>query len=185
MTMATFFINNGICPKLIRKGRNILLHEIQELGIRFLATNNYIAGNEDYLAKQFDVVCANNILKEPKMLDSLHDLQSQETFLTQRLLLLIKSILAFLRKSFQFQFNLKSSLKNTNLYNFVHPFNNPICSISSFVYLIYKIFYLNNYPVFSVANEYGKNHKNVSSMEYMYCTFMDYSYPEKKISIFI
>ena len=42
------------------------------------------------------------------------------------------------------------------------------------------IFYLNYSNVFAVPNEYGKNHKSVSNIEYKYCCFMDNAYPEKK-----
>ena len=70
--------------------------------------------------------------------------------------------------------------KNNQIHNLINPFNNPLCSISSFVFMVYKIFYLNSYPIFAITNEYGKNHKNISLLEYKYCTFMDYKYPEKK-----
>ena len=41
----------------MRKGRNILLLEIEELSIRFLATNNYVKGTEFELANQFNISC--------------------------------------------------------------------------------------------------------------------------------
>ena len=55
MALTNLFLGNGICPKLIRRGRNILLLQIVELDIRFLASNNYVSGDEYSLAKQFNI----------------------------------------------------------------------------------------------------------------------------------
>ena len=53
MTVLKLFVDNGICPKLIQRGRNIVLIEVPELSLRFLSSNNYLKGNEYELANQF------------------------------------------------------------------------------------------------------------------------------------
>ena len=55
MAMVNWFVDNGICPRLIRKGRNIIILEVPQLHIRFIASNNYVSGNEYDLGKQFDI----------------------------------------------------------------------------------------------------------------------------------
>ena len=55
MILVNWFVGYGICPRLIRKGRNIIILEVPELHVRFIASNNYICGNEYNLAKQFNV----------------------------------------------------------------------------------------------------------------------------------
>ena len=55
MTVHQILVANAICPKLIRRGRHILLIEIPEFGIRFLSSHNFLKGNEYNLADQFHI----------------------------------------------------------------------------------------------------------------------------------
>ena len=55
MTLLRIFLEANLCPNIIRKGKNIILLEIPEFQIRFLASNNYVAGNEVSLAQQFGI----------------------------------------------------------------------------------------------------------------------------------
>ena len=102
--------------------------------------------------------------------------KSFANYYSQNVELLAKAMLSFMNESFHFQFVLQKSVEK----KFVNPFNNPICTLGSFVFLIFKLFYLNNVPIFAVPKEYGVKHKNVSSLEYKYCAFMDFLHPEKK-----
>ena len=63
---------------------------------------------------------------------------------------------------------------------YVNPFNMPLCSLGSFVFLVLKIFYLNQIPLHIVANEYGRKEKQVSKLEHEFCSFMNFKFPEKK-----
>jgi hypothetical protein len=38
-------VANAICPKLIRRGRHIILIEIPEFDVRFLSSHNYLIKN--------------------------------------------------------------------------------------------------------------------------------------------
>ena len=213
MLILNWFVNQGICPRLIRKGRNIIIIEVPELHIRFIASNNYVSGNEYELAKQFNIsfvpeffpeliISKENFGYEGKIpkVDNFYHFnysESQKKQVTlyvsslktsrwnfkrqilihydQKIQLLLLSMLRFLSQSFHFQYEL-----NANCKKILNPFNNPICSIGSYVFALFKIFYLNNYNVFAVPHEYGRNHKYVSHIEYKYCCFMDHIYPDKK-----
>ena len=48
------FLDFGFLPEVIRKGRQILLLEIKQLGLRFLTSSSYIAGDEYQIADQFN-----------------------------------------------------------------------------------------------------------------------------------
>ena len=97
----------------------------------------------------------------------------------QKLKLLSKSLLVFLQQSFTLQSILQTKCNSPKNF-YVNPFNRPLCSLSSFVFSMYKVFYLNNYLVYAVGYEYGKNERRMSKLEYEYCSFMNYKYPEKE-----
>ena len=214
MALTNLFLGNGICPKLIRRGRNILLLQIVELDIRFLASNNYVSGDEYSLAKQFNIkfetqLFPKNFLSKENINyrgkippehfffsfnDSANEreklkqyLRKEENktwifykevvqFFSTQVVLLTNSMIAFLTSSFEFQSNLQTS----NFRKLINPFNSPICSLSGFVFSMYKLFYLNTMPIFSIPFEYGKQQKTTSAIEHKYCLFMDYLFPEKK-----
>jgi hypothetical protein len=50
------FLDYGFLPEVIRKGRQILLLEIKQLGLRFLTSSSYIIGNEYEIADQFALI---------------------------------------------------------------------------------------------------------------------------------
>lgn len=217
MAITTLLIARGFCPKLIKKGRNIILLELEDFAIRFICSNNYISGNEFELAKQLNVysersffpksfISENNFNYEGPLPisyfylnfeDKFKDCFDLEIFIANqvestwnfqyelkkyffnKLQLLIKCMLKFLNESFTFQFQLAESLK-LEMQNLIHPFNSPVCSLSGYIFSVYKVFYLNSYPIFSINKEYGQNHKQVSLLEYKYCSLMNYLYPEKK-----
>ena len=55
------FLDHGFLPEVIRKGRQILLLEIKQLGLRFLSSSSYIEGNEYDIANQFDLIYQKHI----------------------------------------------------------------------------------------------------------------------------
>ncbi len=97
-------------------------------------------------------------------------------FVDENLFLLTKSCLIFLKDCFTFQ----SLLQETEKKKFVHPFGNEICTIAGFTFKVYKLFYLNKYPIFSVINEFGNNGKEMSRQEAEWVAFMHFKYPENK-----
>ena len=64
MVLVNWFVDHAICPRLIRKGRNIIILEVPELQIRFISSNNYVSGNEYDLAKQFNISFAPDFFPE-------------------------------------------------------------------------------------------------------------------------
>ena len=214
------FIDKGICPSIIKKGRHILLIEVKENKIRFLTTNNYVSGNIEELAEQFEIHFEplffprkfqvvenffydgkipsvdyfnswNDTAKKRKQIFLFHNehetlrwnfAQKLIEFELRNLDLLAKSILQFLKESFHFQHQLQSNniLAGNTTLMYVNPFNAPLCSLGSFVFLVLKVFYLNRIPLHIVANEYGRREKNVSKLEHEFCSFMNFKFPEKK-----
>lgn len=55
MSLLRVLGNFGICPHVVKNASHILLIEIGPLGLRFLASNNYIPGDVYAIAEQFDV----------------------------------------------------------------------------------------------------------------------------------
>ena len=51
---------HGITPTVIRNGSTIILIEVQQIGLRFLSSNNYLKGNVYEMATQFDIVFSTN-----------------------------------------------------------------------------------------------------------------------------
>lgn len=49
------FLDFGFLPEVIKKGCQILLLEIKQLGLRFLTSTSYLAGNEYQIADQFNI----------------------------------------------------------------------------------------------------------------------------------
>ena len=55
MTLLKSFVDFGVRPHILKNGTNFILLEIPELGLRFLNSNNYLAGNEYELAAFFEI----------------------------------------------------------------------------------------------------------------------------------
>ena len=73
MNLLQILVKNAICPKLIRRGRHIILIEVPELGIRFVSSHNYLKGNEYDLAEQFDVPYTKDYFPEKCISQSFYD----------------------------------------------------------------------------------------------------------------
>ena len=55
MAIVKLLLQYGICPKIIKRGGSIILLEIPEFQIRFLASNNYVNGSVYDLCHQFNI----------------------------------------------------------------------------------------------------------------------------------
>ena len=215
MGILSLLVNAGICPNILKKGQNIILIEIPEVAIRFIKSNNYVAGNEYFVANQFQIpferlffpeklitvpnfLCAMNLppletfyfwndtVNERALLQNAYKkmlknnwnfIEKFDEYFMSKLVTLAKSLLTFFEQSLNFQVMIQSK---QNSFIYVNPFNAPICSLGSFIYLIFKVFYLNEIGIYGVANEYGKNQKQVSKLEHEFCSLMDYKYPTKE-----
>ena len=100
-------------------------------------------------------------------------------YLTQKLFLLTHTMLIFLKESFTFQSLIKSETAQNNL-QLLNPFNNPICTLSGFIYRVFKLFYLNQENIYVVKHENGKAGRNSSRLEHQWASYLDFTYPEKK-----
>ena len=61
MTLLRISLEANLCPNIIRKGKNIILLEIQ---IRFPSSNKYVVGNEFFLAQQFGIKFTKKLFPE-------------------------------------------------------------------------------------------------------------------------
>jgi G:T-mismatch repair DNA endonuclease (very short patch repair protein) len=53
--LLTAFLNIGITPNVVRKGRRILFLEVKQLHLKFITSNAYLEGNEYEIAEQYNV----------------------------------------------------------------------------------------------------------------------------------
>jgi G:T-mismatch repair DNA endonuclease (very short patch repair protein) len=95
----------------------------------------------------------------------------------EKVRLLVESFLKFIEESFYFQKQLQES--DIHSHEYIHPLAENICTISALIFKIYRFFYMNKLPLFSIKNEYGLSCKHVSAQEYEFSKFYEYKYPEK------
>ena len=100
-------------------------------------------------------------------------------FCEQKLWLLVNSCLKFIDDCFEFQVELKK-LKDFQSEPFLNPFSYPLCSLSGFVYKLFKLFFLNKANIYIVDHEFGICSKNVSKIEHEWASYMEFLKPEDK-----
>ncbi len=204
-------INFGVFPQVVRDGKRIFLLEIKDAAIKFLRSNNYWPGNEDELAKQFNIeyektffptffnqetnfdYCgeipnedyffefsdSTTIRNEKSQFISNHKNQiwcfSKELFKScdNKVLILLKASLKYLNDSLVFQ----KSIQINNDKKYIHPFASELCTIAGFVYKMFRFFYLNQFEIYAVKNEFGCNGKEVSLQEYEWACFQQHKFP--------
>ena len=204
----------GFIPNVVRDGRKVFLIEIEELGIKFLRSNNYFNGNEYQIAKLFDVEVQKKFfpnrfqdfgykgsIPDSKFFFEFSDTETERLekieyicnfkknnfnwiyskelmqFCEEKLTILSLCFLKFIHESFSFQI----LLQKDDEFKLIHPLASNICSLSSFTYKLYKLFYLNDYEIFAIKNEFGGNlSKEVSAQEYEWSCFMQFKYPERE-----
>jgi G:T-mismatch repair DNA endonuclease (very short patch repair protein) len=104
-------------------------------------------------------------------------------FAEEKTRLLTTAFLKFIEESFNFQNLLKNEENQKDF--IIHPIATNICTISAFIFKVFRLFYLNKYPVFSIKNEYGLSCRHTSAQEYEFSKYYEFKYPEKKFrSIF-
>lgn len=212
MTLWKAFIDIGICPNVIRNGKNIMVLNIPQLNIRFLNSNNYLTGNEFEIAKQFEITHISRIFFPLRFLlpsnmkysgkiptiqyfENFSDCEeitiSKKNFIKQygnkkwclvdellkftdqKLSLLAFTMLGFTQETFSIQKSFqhrKPDLKD----QFINPLAEPICSLSGFVFKFYKVYFLNDYVMYAVNNEYGFPGRQVSLIEYEFTSYTEY-----------
>lgn len=106
-------------------------------------------------------------------------------FLFQCLSENLKSFLMCVTKFIELCFELQSVISNVTgnqQPQACHPFDPKIISISSFAMSILKYFYLNKFPIKSTLHSYTGYPAKVSSLEYEYITFLNFTKPQEDIS---
>lgn len=106
-----------------------------------------------------------------------HDLKSNDWIMKEELnsalqnetLIFTKSMLCFLKQSFELQDKLASTL--SEIPSAIHPFGSNVSSLSSFTYAVYCFYYMNKYEVFSVMNPYSNTACLTSAGEYEWIRF--------------
>ena len=137
-----------------------------------------------YFISAFD-----NEAEKLKKVDFVNSLKSQnyiwsfrkeiESFCDQKLWLLLVSCVNFIKDCFVMQANFETNY-DLHLEHKLIPFSYPLCSLSGYVYKLYRALFLNNYDIFVIKNEFGVKTKNVSKVENEWAAFMDFQYPEKQ-----
>ena len=91
--------------------------------------------------------------------------------------LLAKSVLTFLKQSFDLQENIKfnQSMETTLV---LHPFAVGITSKSSYTFNLCKAYYLNQYDLNCVMFENTSNMKKVSRKEYEFTSYKTFTEPD-------
>ncbi len=92
--------------------------------------------------------------------------------------LLTVCCLKFLKECLDFQLSLQQN-KNFNELNLIHPFAHELCTLSGFVYKVFKYFYLNYEDIYCVNHEFGYPFRNVSKVEHEWASYLEYLHPEK------
>jgi hypothetical protein len=143
---------------------------------------NKILPNESYFFSKFDseltIQNKKEFLKNFNQNNKKWCLEKEIViFNDQKLYLLTIACLTFVKESFEFQKLLLISQKKSEL-KILHPFSFPLCSLSGFIFKVFKLFYLNNYNIYCVANEF-KSNRNCSKIEFEWSCVMDFLHPEK------
>ena len=211
------FSTRGFIPSCVRKGSRLLLLTIEELELRFLATNNYLEGNEYQLAKHFGLQYTESYFplkflkpenfnycgETPEFIFYLDDFETDTTkqqklsyyrlismknwnfkkellmHVTQRLDLVQQAVILFLKEVYMFQTLIQLESNEINL-GYLHPLNAPICTLSGFIYRVFKYNYLNYIDMFIVKDENGAKLRNISRLEHKYASYLDFACPEKQ-----
>ena len=204
----------GIAPKVVRNGQKVFLLEIEELGIKFLRSNNYFDGNEYKMASLFNIAFEKNFFPARfqnviykgdipnesfffEFTDSKEIREEKIKFLTnfkknnstwefskeilkyseEKLNILSLAFLKFIEESFLFQ----NLLQHKDESKLIHPMGNNVSSISSFIYKVFRLFYLNSYDIYAIKNEFGGNlAKQVSAQENEWSSYMQFIHPERE-----
>lgn len=104
-------------------------------------------------------------------------------FAEEKIRLLSLSFLKFIDESFKLQIQIRNGESQKD--NLIHPVSKNVCTISAFIFKVYRLFYLNSYPIFSIKNEFGLSTKHSSAKEYEFSKYFEFKYPEKEFrSIF-
>ena len=73
MFLLRLFASRGLIPGVVRKGSHLILLTIEEMSLRFLASNTFIEGDDEDLCKHFNLSYCKNFF--PKSFLSLSNLQ--------------------------------------------------------------------------------------------------------------
>ena len=153
----------------------------QMLKLKYLDYNGKMPTFDNFLSN-FDTP---QIRKEKKSYYE-RKLGSQWCFLKEilsyselKIQLLILGVLTFLKESMIFQQKLQINRNITNL-QFLNPFSTSLISLSSFVYTLFRLLFLNNVDVRVVQHEYGFPIRKVSRQEFDWTSYWIYQHPDQE-----
>lgn len=134
----------------------------------------------DFKDSQDEIAKKETFIEDLKKRNFEFDLSKEtEIYCEKKAFCLMKGCLAFISEIIQFQTTLEDS-NNAKIYYFLHPFGNKLCSISGYVFKLFKLYYLNDQDIFAIAKEYGSEGRKTSRGEHMFCSLMDFKHPEKE-----
>ncbi len=98
----------------------------------------------------------------------------------QKVHLMAANTCSFLKEMTNFQMKLFCivSSQNPNKSKLLFPFSNNICTMSGFVYKLFKGLFLNDEDIFVVDHEYHVPSRKVSQTEYKFCKYMEFKFPD-------
>ena len=104
------------------------------------------------------------------------------TNLNFKCLCLLLGSWTFIDESFklQKQFHSIIDVSNPNRGKLLNPFQSTICTFSSYIYKLFRAYFLYSHDIFCVYDENGLFSKNVSKNEILWASFMEFEYPQKK-----
>jgi len=89
----------------------------------------------------------------------------------------------FLKEVISLQSQMRSlvSPQNPNKCRILWPFSNNICTLSGFIFKLFKGLFLNDYNIYCVKNEYSVPTRKVSQTEYQFCKYLEAKFPALEI----
>jgi len=90
----------------------------------------------------------------------------------QKLYLLAITFTAFLKECYDLQGYLL--VKTNKSRQYINPISKPLCTLTGFVFKLFKCTFLNDYPIFTVNHEYGTPGRQVSLVEYEFTSFTEF-----------
>ena len=104
-------------------------------------------------------------------------------FSQQKTYLLCASVCMFLKEMITMQ-RLMFDIVNPNNINknkILSPFSKNICTLSRFIFCIFKGLFLRDEEIFIVKNEYHVPSRKISKTEFEFCKYLEFKYPDVEI----
>ena len=74
--------------------------------------------------------------------------------------------------------NLQNLIQEKSPKKYIHPFGIGICTIASFTFKLFKCFFLNDFSIFSIHNEFTNDSKEISQQEAEWAAYRTFRSPQ-------